>query len=74
MPIATCHNIIIVSCAVPQSSFDSPLLQYGTIRYGGTPEFATGQWAGIELDDDIGKNDGSYAGIRYFSCKMKYGV
>ena len=50
-----------------------PPLQYGTVRYGGRTEFQVGQWAGVELDSDIGKNDGSYAGIRYFTCKQKYG-
>ena len=48
--------------------------QYGTIRYGGTTEFHAGQWAGVELDEEIGKNDGSYGGIRYFTCKPKYGL
>lgn len=48
--------------------------QYGTIRYGGTTEFHSGQWAGVELDEEIGKNDGSYGGIRYFTCKTKYGL
>ena len=48
--------------------------QYGTIRYGGTTEFHSGQWAGVELDEEIGKNDGSYGGIRYFTCKSKYGL
>ncbi len=49
-------------------------LQHGTIRFGGSTEFHQGQWAGVELDSDIGKNDGSYGGIRYFSCKPKYGL
>ena len=50
------------------------LFQHGTIRFGGPTEFHQGQWAGVELDSDIGKNDGSYGGIRYFSCTPKYGL
>ena len=51
---------------------DSPS-QFGTIRFGGMTEFARGQWAGVELDEEIGKNDGSCGGIQYFTCKPKYG-
>ena len=36
--------------------------------------FASGQWAGIELEEETGKNDGSHGGIRYFSCKPKKGL
>lgn len=46
----------------------------GTLRYLGSTEFAAGEWAGVELDDPLGKNDGSVAGKRYFECKMKYGL
>ena len=49
-------------------------MQYGTIRFGGNTEFHSGQWAGIELDSEVGKNDGSYGGIRYFTCKPKFGL
>ncbi|XP_078085748.1 CAP-Gly domain-containing linker protein 4 isoform X5 [Mustelus asterias] len=46
----------------------------GTLRFCGTTEFASGQWAGIELDEPEGKNDGSICGIQYFSCPIKYGI
>ncbi|XP_019857363.1 PREDICTED: CAP-Gly domain-containing linker protein 4-like [Amphimedon queenslandica] len=36
--------------------------------------FSSGVWAGVELDDESGRNDGSHAGIRYFSCKPKRGL
>ena len=35
--------------------------------------FSPGLWAGIELNDESGRNDGSHGGIRYFSCKPKKG-
>lgn len=40
---------------------------------GGT-QFAPGQWAGIVLDEAIGKNDGSVAGVRYFQCEDGRGI
>ncbi|XP_066997718.2 CAP-Gly domain-containing linker protein 1 isoform X3 [Anabrus simplex] len=46
----------------------------GQIAYIGDTQFAPGEWAGVVLDDPIGKNDGSVAGIRYFQCEQKRGV
>lgn len=36
----------------------------GTLRYLGTTDFAAGEWAGVELGEPIGKNDGSVGGKR----------
>uniref|UniRef100_A0A1I7YLY5 CAP-Gly domain-containing protein n=1 Tax=Steinernema glaseri TaxID=37863 RepID=A0A1I7YLY5_9BILA len=38
----------------------------GICRYLDDTEFAAGVWAGIELTNGIGKNDGSVQGKRYF--------
>ncbi|XP_042300091.1 LOW QUALITY PROTEIN: CAP-Gly domain-containing linker protein 4 [Sceloporus undulatus] len=46
----------------------------GTLRFCGTTEFASGQWAGIELDEPEGKNNGSVAKVQYFKCAPKHGI
>ncbi|XP_071580364.1 uncharacterized protein Clip-190 isoform X3 [Temnothorax nylanderi] len=46
----------------------------GVLRYQGTAEFAAGEWCGVELDDPIGKNDGSVNDKRYFECLPKHGL
>lgn len=46
----------------------------GFIQFVGETQFAPGQWAGIVLDEPIGKNDGSVAGVRYFQCEPLKGI
>lgn len=46
----------------------------GCVQFIGGTQFAPGQWAGIVLDDPIGKNDGSVAGVRYFQCEDLRGI
>uniref|UniRef100_A0A8C9VPA2 CAP-Gly domain containing linker protein 1 n=1 Tax=Scleropages formosus TaxID=113540 RepID=A0A8C9VPA2_SCLFO len=46
----------------------------GYIQFLGETQFAPGQWAGIVLDEPIGKNDGSVAGVRYFQCETLRGI
>ncbi|XP_066122912.1 CAP-Gly domain-containing linker protein 4 isoform X1 [Saccopteryx bilineata] len=46
----------------------------GTLRFCGATEFASGQWAGIELDEPEGKNNGSVGKVQYFKCAPKYGI
>ncbi|XP_021359744.1 CAP-Gly domain-containing linker protein 3-like isoform X2 [Mizuhopecten yessoensis] len=46
----------------------------GTLKYCGPTEFAGGLWAGIELDEPGGKNDGSVGGISYFQCAHSQGI
>ncbi|KAK8107515.1 uncharacterized protein PG998_009528 [Apiospora kogelbergensis] len=45
-----------------------------TVRFVGQTHFATGDWVGVELEDDGGKNDGSVQGERYFDCEMGRGM
>ncbi|XP_077434791.1 CAP-Gly domain-containing linker protein 4 isoform X2 [Vanacampus margaritifer] len=46
----------------------------GTLQFCGNTEFSGGLWAGVVLDKPEGKNDGSVAGIQYFTCQLKHGV
>ncbi|XP_061606675.1 CAP-Gly domain-containing linker protein 2 [Phyllopteryx taeniolatus] len=46
----------------------------GVIAYLGETQFAPGQWAGVILNDLLGKNDGSVGGIRYFECQPLQGI
>lgn len=46
----------------------------GVLRYVGPTQFASGEWYGVELFDNVGRNDGIVRGVRYFSCKPGYGI
>ncbi|XP_024155203.1 CAP-Gly domain-containing linker protein 1 isoform X2 [Oryzias melastigma] len=46
----------------------------GYVQFVGGTQFAPGQWAGVVLDEPIGKNDGSVAGVRYFQCEDGRGI
>ncbi|KAJ1348228.1 CAP-Gly domain-containing linker protein 2 [Parelaphostrongylus tenuis] len=48
--------------------------KHGNVRFIGETEFAQGIWVGIELEQPLGKNDGSVQGKRYFTCKTPFGV
>jgi len=37
----------------------------GILRYLGETQFAPGNWCGVELDENSGKNDGAVDGIRW---------
>ncbi|CAK9112933.1 unnamed protein product [Durusdinium trenchii] len=49
-------------------------LASGVVRFLGTTDFAHGNWAGIRLDEPIGKNDGTVDGKFYFECERDHGL
>jgi CAP-Gly domain-containing linker protein 1 len=46
----------------------------GIVAFVGEVHFSSGEWAGVILDSPVGKNDGSVAGQRYFSCQANHGI
>ena len=40
----------------------------GRIDFLGETKFAPGEWAGVVLDEPVGKNDGSVGGVSYFKA------
>lgn len=46
----------------------------GTIQFIGETKFGPGDWAGVALEEPLGRNDGSVAGVKYFKCRPYYGV
>ena len=46
----------------------------GTLHFCGMTDFAAGIWAGVELDQPEGKNDGTVEGVSYFVCSPDKGV
>ncbi|OMH81217.1 CAP-Gly domain-containing linker protein 1, partial [Zancudomyces culisetae] len=46
----------------------------GVVRFMGETSFSTGLWIGVELEEQLGKNDGSVQGVRYFDAKPGYGL
>ncbi|XP_035209279.1 CAP-Gly domain-containing linker protein 3-like [Stegodyphus dumicola] len=46
----------------------------GILRYCGATQFAQGIWAGVELEEPLGKNDGTLKGVAYFKCPQNHGI
>jgi len=46
----------------------------GKIAYIGETCFASGEWAGVSLDEELGKHNGWIGGHQYFQCNPGHGV
>ena len=46
----------------------------GVVAFLGMTEFAKGEWAGVVLDAPEGKNNGTVAGVSYFTCEPNHGL
>ncbi|XP_016086333.1 centrosome-associated protein 350-like [Sinocyclocheilus grahami] len=44
------------------------------LELSGQTNFANGFWAGVELDNPEGSNNGTYDGVVYFECREKHGI
>ena len=51
-----------------------PSAQRGFVRFVGATDFKGGPWVGVQLDGEVGKNDGSVDGTRYFRCRAGHGI
>jgi len=45
----------------------------GTVRFVGHTEFKPGYWVGVELDEPLGRNNGTVQGKAYFDCAHNHG-
>ena len=46
----------------------------GLVRFCGPTSFSSGKWVGVELNEPVGKNDGTVQGVKYFTCKPNHGM
>ena len=76
MPCVLNHGITCnVSCVVYRVSCDAlHVARQGTVRYFGPTKFSAGDWVGLEMDEPVGKNNGTVKGEPYFKCGEQHGL
>ena len=47
---------------------------FGWVRFIGETTFADGLWLGVELENPVGKNDGTVDDKRYFTSQPQHGL
>jgi hypothetical protein len=60
--------------SIGEKIFLHGIKKWGVVKYFGDALFSDGKWVGVELSEEIGRNDGTVQGHRYFTCKPKCGV
>ena len=63
-----------IDCRVIVNTDDHIFNKVEFVHYVGETHFKEGIWYGIELEEAVGKNDGSFDGHVYFQCPDKHGV
>jgi hypothetical protein len=63
-----------IGCRVIVNTGRSICDKKGIIRFIGEFSIGKGIWYGIELDEPVGKNNGSHDGHIYFECPNNYGI
>ncbi|KAJ5069495.1 protein nip100 [Anaeramoeba ignava] len=58
---------------IGQKIFDSKK-NSGIVKYIGKTSLGSGVWIGIELDEPLGKYDGTIKSKKYFDCKKNHGT
>lgn len=60
--------------SVGQRCAVAPGERRGEIKFVGAVEgLGAGFWVGVQLDEPLGRNDGSYKGVRYFDAPNTFG-
>lgn len=68
--ISTMSDIHLEVGSMVEVTSDQDVVLYGVIRWIGTPTGKSGDWAGVELDEEVGTcTDGTFNSQRYFTCK-----